>query len=404
MQKKLFMMALLISSSAYATDYSKCSSSLNPDPYEYYKDGSTEPMPYHGMFPFKLTDDGQVKPIDGIVSYEKNEEGNKEVIEYNIASMIKPQTIEDIKKGDIGAWPTFNPQKRKVKTIITRNEQGDIVQIKTDHNFTQEELNIMFNNQQNNFRAFADPKMVENLDKEAKKNGKERYEIPFSYNKNETLNFEVKNGKCVLISQQQETAFGNKLDSPSVTNSQFNVNLCKDIDNFINKHPEATACFKADLNKKMSSIFDKYVDKSKYGLGGAGAGNVGPMVPGVGIGYPGTGGGGYGVPGGVPMGAHGRPNFNSGGFGGFGMMGYGFDLEMRILGQGGGLPWLEGDNKGKESVYRRMQSSPTILGANLLQNCYDRGLGTYIDDPSLWKDIVQPKQGGTTGEGGSVGN
>ena len=127
--------------------------------------------------------------------------------------------------------------------------------------------------------------------------------------------------------------------------TRFNTNLCKDIDQFLKQNPEAASCFKKGLNDKMTSIFRKYNS--------------------------------HAIPAGIDVGGY-----------GYGL--HANSLEMQIN-KGRFMP----TNPEKETKMRKsMGTSPVIIGHMILQNCYQRGLGSFIDDPKIWEKAVSSSEGG----------
>lgn len=137
----------------------------------------------------------------------------------------------------------------------------------------------------------------------------------------------------------------------------YNTELCHEIDNFLNKHPETAACFNPDLNKKMSKIFKNYYEPPKNNFGGYGP-------------YGSQFGGGFGM-GGSLGGPYGGV-VNS--------------LETHIMKHSAG----DGNEEFLKNIdmarlYKSGGNSPVISSHMILENCYSQGLGSFIDDPTIWE-------------------
>ncbi|CAN0063205.1 unnamed protein product, partial [Chrysoparadoxa australica] len=192
----------------------------------------------------------------------------------------------------------------------------------------------------------------------------QKYVPPFTAFKDSSVEFEVKNGKCVPMNLKQEVLSEPKVDGKTASMTQMDTKLCRDINEFLEANPEASACFKKDLNSRMSDIFKRHEQRFMQesmdlfstfprGMGGYGLGGFGGM-------------GGFGM--------------------GFGMgygMGFGLSLGNQVL--------AGNDVYGKmlsESDYfrnnRRMVSSPILTGHKIVQNCFDSGLEGVVSDDSLW--------------------
>ena len=76
--------------------------------------------------------------------------------------------------------------------------------------------------------------------------------------------FQVKNGQCVPIDKKTIIIrFAKDTGKELKYEMTFqNLQLCKDIDNFLKTHPQAASCFNKDLNKKMLSVFEKHIKTS----------------------------------------------------------------------------------------------------------------------------------------------
>lgn len=376
--QKLIVMSLFVSSLAWsATDYSKCSNYLKPSFEELGYGGFTGGIgsPNSGMYgggplgylPFEIDDKGKITPHDDVKSYMASDNGD-ETIMFEMPSFIP---VSDPNK-------KTNPYKqnmRQVSVEIKRNGSGEIQEIVYDQNYTQAELTAMHAQLQEFYQQSKPEEQRKQNDEWAKQNGQEGFQVPFFTQSATTVKFDIKNGQCVPMEVKNESLLEPKVDGSTYETTQMNTPLCKDIRDFLNENPEAAACMKSDLNKKMGDIFSKYTPEG-FGMPG---GSIG-----IGVGFPGGGiNGGYGM-------------------GGFGMPMWGMSIENYLMANQN-PEWIpEGE---REAYFARFGSSPVITGNMLYQQCIDNGLSPILEDESIWvENTVTNANGDNSDVPGSVGS
>lgn len=334
--KTLFFITLSLNT-VHATDYSKCTNFLNPKGFS----GSGgqgglgfSMMPYT---PFSLQNDGTIKPHNDVISYKHDDEKMQDIIVYEMPSYdhISPENLE-----------SSNPYKQRMRRLsvtIQRDDKGEIVEILNDQNISQSDIDRQVKMQ----RKLYESTTPEETRKRREEQSGGNFQLPFYAHSSTRIKFEIKNGQCVPVESKNTALVEPKKDGKTFETTNFNLNLCKDIDNFLNENPDAASCFKKNLNQQVSSIFNKYVGQnSQY---------PSPM-PGFGMGGP------------------------IGGFyGGYNAYGFG-SLEQKMS-----LGKFWGEEDAKENMRKLTGSSPVITSHMILQNCYDIGLGSFIDDPKVWE-------------------
>lgn len=221
MKKLLLLTSVCYSlSTLAATDYSYCMKQLNSMKLpnvpcdmkkkytECYEKATQEGKTSY--FPFELSSEGkmQIHPSLNL----KTENGN-EVLESN---------------GDFGDF----------KTIITKNANGDITNIET-----KSEMKL------GDFGQYGPG----TDDKEATKLA-ERNKLLRSFN----LKMEIKNGKCIPSRLEGTTYVGNQSRQDVI----FEMQLCRDLNQFFKKNPEAKGCFDKGLMSKVDNIFNNYYKRN----------------------------------------------------------------------------------------------------------------------------------------------
>ncbi len=341
MKKPIYKTLLLITlslSSAHAADYSKCQDVINP--HRGFGNGGQgggfgfSMAPY---LPFSLQKDGKIKPHDDVISYKYDDDKKQDTIVYEMPTydFMTPEDLE-----------SSNPYKQKMRRVtvtIQRDDKGEITEIKNDQNISQADIDKQVKMQ----REMHERNTSEEMRKQWKESFGDDYQLPFYGHSSTTIKFEIKNGQCVPVKSVNTALVEPKKDGQTFDTTNYNLNLCKDIDNFLKKNPDAASCFKKDLNKEVSSIFDKYIDQKTQ--------------------YPGQ------------MGGFGMGGFMGGPYGGYGSFGLG-SLEQQL---NHGKFW--GNEDQKQNIRKTTGSSPVITSHMILQNCYNQGLGSFIDDPKIWE-------------------
>lgn len=354
--QKLIVLSLLVSSFAWAADYSKCSNFLNP-PWPSFEDSSSiNPgvglgggiggFGALGYLPFSLDEKGKIKPHDDVVSFSEDSNGNQTIV-FELPSYVP----------DNNPNKQVNPFKQKLRQAqinIQRNDAGEITQIAFDQNLTQIEIDALMKNARTFYEQNTPEEVRKKNDEWARQNGNENgYQPPFFAEKSKIATFEIKNGQCVPMGIRSEAHIEPKKDGATFKSSQLNTPLCKELKDFLSENPEAAACLKSDLNNKISNIFKKYAPEPQFGFG-----FNGPY---------GAGGGGF------PTGGF--------GMGGYGMPMWGMSLE-NYLTANKNPDWIpEGQ---RDAYFARVGSSPVITGNMLYQQCIDTGLSPILDDESIW--------------------
>lgn len=346
MKKTLYKSLLVFTvctSAAHAVDYTKCMEFINPkDPFSSKSVGNAG-WGMMGIYrPFELLSDGKIKPNDDVISYDTIDDKNQEVIQYDMPTFGVISLNESDKKNP------FKHDTKRITVIIQRDDKGNIVEIINDENVSQSDIDQQVKIQRAHWERNTPEEMKRPYKRLEEKSG-QKIQLPFSRYASSSVKFEVKNGQCVPVESKNKILIEPKKDGQTFETTNYNVNLCKDIDNFLTKNPEAASCFKKDLNKQITSIFERYKPKDQQF-----SSMVGPF--GGGIGYGGV---------------------NSG----FGMS-FGFGSVEQMMSQG--MFW--GDEDQKSAIRKTTGSSPIIAGHMILQNCYNQGLGTFIDDPSIWEE------------------
>lgn len=363
--QKLIILGMLISSTVFGADYSKCSQFLNPS-MSYFEDspsinpgvgmggglGMFGPL---GYIPFQMDNNGKITPHDDVISYSQDDNGNESI------TFELPSYIPDNNPNKIG-----NPYKQKmrqVKVNIVRAENGEIQEIVYDESLTQAEIDSMQASAQAYYEQNTPEEIRKQNDQWARSAGQESYQPPFFAQKSKKLSFEIKNGQCVPMELTNESLIEPKVDGNTFASTQLKTQLCKDIKDFLNEHPEAAACLKTDLNKKMSDLFKSHLPEQTNGYGGYGYPGIGGGAPGIGMGY--------------------------GGLGGFGMPMWGMGIESYLM-SSQNPEWIPAEQR--DAYFARVGSSPVITGNKLYQQCVDSGLSPLLDDESIWVNTVTNAQ------------
>lgn len=342
--------SIVFSTSSFANvDYSKCSEYLSPR------------TPFGGGFasiyqPFQLESDGKITPHEDVISYNHDRTKNQEIIVYELP------TYEFSTLDQNNMQNPYKQKMRRVTAIIQRNENGQITEITNDQNITQSEIDKQVKLQRDLYLKNTPPEVVKQHEEMYAQNGLGSH-LPFLRLDKQTTNFEIKNDQCVPVDSKNHFLIEPKADGSTYESKLFDINLCKDIDSFIEQNPEAAACFKKNLNEKISAIFQKYSPPQPTMPGGGFPG----MGMGLGGSFPGMGYMGY-----------------TGISGGFGMMSR---LDSQLLTNFG---ILQGNEEQVDNFRKMTGSSPVITGHMILQECHTNGLTSFIDDEDIWEEQAAP--------------
>ena len=153
--------------------------------------------------------------------------------------------------------------------------------------------------------------------------------------------FEIRNNQCVHV----QTTFRINNNGEEQEGTLVHLDLCKDISDFLDRNPEASSCFKKDLNTQMGAIFSKHLNISpKFSSAGQNFESLEEMTTETKI-------------------------FDKKGFG---------DIEMHA-----------------SQARSRKGISNVITGHKILQRCSDLNLGPFLNDP---KTRAKPTTDSTTEE------
>jgi len=229
--KFLFLSALIVSTNAFAkTDYTNCQAQFNN---------------------YKMSDD----PCD-VPSYlkpGKDCKGNKRA--QSTSSYYPFELLAD---GTIKTHPSLNYKNvngvetlsgkdgNNYQTIITRNSQGEITEVKSVNEFPMMNSGMLGGGVYGP-GVFPGAQSAEN-DLKPKK------VASFSFKNTTTNKVEIRNGKCGATRIDLLNSFGDE----SRQDVLFDARLCRKVDQFFKKNPEAASCFDKGLMTKAENLFDDY--------------------------------------------------------------------------------------------------------------------------------------------------
>ena len=224
MKNGLFLSALVLSFNVFAEiDYSHCQSQFNISRLDGKKLSFEEAVfksyaaekdndPY---FPFELTKDGKIKPHPSV----------------NLSS-----------KGNVDIL-TVKSDSTEYEVVINKNDKGEVQSVTTEWDFTK------FS--QGNFGIGV---YGAGANAPAKKK-----KPAFKRTSATTVKLDYKNGKCFPARIDSINTFGDE----SRQDVAFDAKLCRDIQQFFKKHPEAQACFDSGLMTKADNIFNDFYKNNK---------------------------------------------------------------------------------------------------------------------------------------------
>jgi len=290
--------------------------------YDYY-DSSAADAAY---FPFELTSEGK----------------------------IKAHPTLDFKTVDGKEIITSKNQGMDFEVVVSRNEKGEISTVET----TYENLQMGGGMYGGGYGA-PTPKKAKKPDFDRK------------YESNVKL--EIKNGKC--FPSRIDTV--NSIGDESRQDVMFDAKLCKNVNDFFAKNPEAASCFDKGLMDKAKKMFNQYYDDNKDIYGDVDTDEDMMKMP-------------------SPMKTKIKAHSMSpmGGFPGMGM-GMGMmpmTTEQMLTPFGASIDAVLGANT--SGLYGGMGQSPVITATYLKGICEGGGFGTssaqksVMNDESLWKEEV----------------
>ncbi len=220
MKNGLFLSSLcLFSFSVFAeVDFSHCQSQFNVSRLDGKKRSLQEAFSQsfeaekdnHPFFPFELTKDGKVKPHPSV----------------NLSS-----------KGNVDIL-TVNSDGTEYEVVINKNDKDEVLSVTTEWDFSKLPQISM------GFGAYGpNAKTPPKLKKPA-----------FKRTSATTVKLDYKNGKCFPARIDTINTFGDE----SRQDVTFDAKLCRDIQQFFKKHPEAQACFDSGLMTKADNIFSDF--------------------------------------------------------------------------------------------------------------------------------------------------
>ena len=195
----------------------------------------------------------------GKISY-KHDPNKRQDIFNEQRRVVTLKFTEDLENGKITADSWLNAKKESqywrafdVKTVVQRDGKGNVLEIYKD--FPQEHIDHEIALR----RDFYNRRISANERRWQKKRGighnPEKYSVSRS-----TIRFEIINNQCVPMEAKDTFLLGSsKKKAKSFDITLFNTRLCKDILDFFDKYPKTKSCFDSGLNRKMGTIFEKYI-------------------------------------------------------------------------------------------------------------------------------------------------
>ncbi len=345
----LFVLFALVTTSAQvlsATDYSRCQNFMHPSSFN---GGAGIGLGMSPVFGFSIKDDGTIQKAD-FADIKTENAGKTQIISYELPGM--PYAYAS------GAEVKSEPMK--MQYIIKRDDKGRIIEIYEGGGATTAQLERLKKMQDDYYRQNTPEEVRKRLD-ETMGGEDKKYEPPFMTYKGRSIKFRFKDDKCVPSHVSGESYIQPKADGATISTTQLDLDLCRDVNEFLKANPEASACFRKDINERMGMIFKKHAPKFEAEASG---------LMGFGAGFGGFGG--YG-------------GFGSLGYGGYGMGGNLAYSSPAMLVMGSDESFLKGLNdEGYIELKRRMGNSPVINGQRLLQSCFDQGVRDILEEDDLW--------------------
>jgi hypothetical protein len=353
----LLHLFLLSSPIVAAVDYSRCQNFLHPNSFN---GGAGIGFGMSPIFGFTIKDDGSIQKAD--FADIKTEDGGKtQIITYELPGIPY-------------SYPSGSEVKSeplKMQYTIKRDDKGRIIEVYDGGGATTAQLEKLKQMQDEYYRANT-PEEVQKRLNETMGGEDKKYEPPFMSYKGHSIKFRFSSDKCVPVQVSAESYLEPKADGATLRNTQLDIDLCRDVNEFLKANPEASACFRKDINERMGMIFKKHAPKFEGEASG---------LMGLGSGFGGFGNyGGYG----------------SLGYGGYGIGGGLAFSSPAMLVMGSDETFLKGFNdEGYLELKRRMGNSPVINGQRLLQSCFDHGVRDIIEEDELWNQ-ARANQGGSS--------
>lgn len=328
-----------------AVDYSACQAFLQPNTNPGIGFGGFKPI-----MPFSLKDDGSIQKAD-FADLKTEDGGRTQVFSYSLPGGFPIQEGAEIKTNTI-----------PMQVTLKRDEKGNITEIIQGDNQTTEMLKTMDKWSKENYERSV-PESIRKQNDEFLGGEDKKYYPPFFSYRGQSIDFDIKNGKCIPSKINQSFYTEPKKNGDSVSITLMDTQLCRDVNEFIKANPEASACFRKDINDRMGMIFKKHAPN--YQQEASNIMSTGNPFGGFGGGY-----GGFGMLGG-------------GGFGGMGGFAYN-SLATNVL--SGDEQFLKNTSDVDYlEIKRRFGNTPVMNGQRILQSCFDNGIRNIIEDESIWK-------------------
>lgn len=142
----------------------------------------------------------------------------------------------------VGGVETLTPkgEKNNYSVVITRNEKGEIIGVKSIYktNIPEGGISGMMG-------------MGMYVPMNAGKNKKAK---TFSLTNEMNNKVEIRNGKCASTRVDSTSSLGEESRQDVV----FDARLCRNVNNFFKKNPEAASCFDKKLMSKANEVFDDF--------------------------------------------------------------------------------------------------------------------------------------------------
>lgn len=330
-----------------AVDYSRCQAYMHPEGML----GSPQRLgtgTFGAPLPFRIKPDGTLEKKD--FADVRTEDGGK--------TQIFSMTIPGYSGLSINGTKIETPDTI-VEYTVTRDDKGRITHVRNAPKLTTAHLQELHQMQIDMYNESV-PEAIRKANDAAMGEGKS-YEPPFSAYKGQSVSFDYKEDNCYPSRAQHEIYLQPKADGESHSLTVLDTQLCRDINEFVKANPEASACFRKDINDRMNMIFKKHAPKYE---------DEGKSMMAFGGGFGGFGGyGGMGI----------------GGFGGMSMMGsmaYQSIAANVLRTEPDFIKYM--DDKNYLENARRFGNSPVMNGQRILQNCFDVGVRDVIEDEELW--------------------
>ena len=339
----IYAILLLFSFAASAAvDYSACQAYMQPTMVPGIGIG------YQPIVPISFKDDGSIEKED-FVDLKTEDGGKTQIFTYKVPGGFPTQEGAEIKTNTI-----------YMQVTVKSDDKGNITEVIQGDNQTTEMLRNFDSWTRRSYENSV-PESIRKQNDETLGGSDKKYSPPFFAYKGRTIQFDVKNGKCVPLKVSLSYYTEPKKDGESIEITQLDTQLCRDVNEFIKANPEASACFRKDINDRMGMIFKKHIPN--YQEEASNIMNSGTPFGGFGSygGYGSMGGGGFG------------------GMGGFAMN----SLANNILAND--ETFLKNVNDADYlAIKRRFGNSPVMNGQRILQSCFDGGVRDIIEDESIW--------------------